>query len=366
LRQWLLEHGVSIDAKTAQGHIALRYVAEAGHDLVCQHLLEAGADSRIRARYIGSTPLHHAAGSGHLQVVKTLLNFEYDLFVRDAWGHTPLHTAAFAGSVEVVEKILEAVPAKNSPVIDTDSSVISAGEVLVPDENAKFEEVLLERRSYINLQNTYGETALMHAVKRGHVGVLAALLREGGDLKLANSRGNLPIHTAAAVNHTAMLTLLLAQSAPMVDAFNKHGNTALHLAAENSKITTLQAILELTPDLTIVNHCFMTALDIVQAHQNGRWELCQDLLMKARAEASNRGPVQQQVLDEPLLRTLNQIKGRLIDNQDLYSVLLGILEGNSRQAIISSKVVKQISTLLQRDVDQLRGIIKLLPPGSIL
>jgi histone deacetylase complex regulatory component SIN3 len=88
--------------------------------------------------------------------------------------------------------------------------------------------------------------------------------------------------------------------------------------------------------------------------------------MEAGAEASNRGPLQQLVVEEPLLRTLNQIKGRLIDNQDLYSVLLALLKGTSRQAIISSEVVKQISALLQRDADQIRGITKLLPPGYII
>jgi ankyrin repeat protein len=93
----------------------------------------------------------------------------------------------------------------------------------------------------------------VHAVERGHIGVLAALLRDGGNPEIADSKGNLPIHTAATFSDTAMLTLLLAQSAPMVDAINYDGNTALHLAAENSNLTAIQAILELTPDLTIVN-----------------------------------------------------------------------------------------------------------------
>jgi ankyrin repeat protein len=135
--KWLLEHGVSIDSKTAHGHVALHDAAQAGHDLVCQHLLESGADSRIRTRKTGSTPIHYAAEYGHLKAVKTLLNFEYDLLARDAWGGTPLHTAAYWGHVDIVEKLLEAGSVKTFPVIDNDSSGTSAGEVLLPDENAK-------------------------------------------------------------------------------------------------------------------------------------------------------------------------------------------------------------------------------------
>ena len=46
---------------------------------------------------LGWTALHHAVGSGNVQVTKLLLKKNLDVYTQERNGMTPLHVAAFHG-----------------------------------------------------------------------------------------------------------------------------------------------------------------------------------------------------------------------------------------------------------------------------
>ena len=54
-----------------------------------------------------NTPLHNAARSGNIEIVKVLLSAGYDPNEVNAEGFTPLHIAAQAGHVEIVALLIE-------------------------------------------------------------------------------------------------------------------------------------------------------------------------------------------------------------------------------------------------------------------
>ncbi|EDO28023.1 predicted protein, partial [Nematostella vectensis] len=58
------------------------------------------------------TPLHHAAGAGHVRTVETLMRatnigFSYSLEAEDWRGNTPLMTAAGRGRDRVVQVLIQ-------------------------------------------------------------------------------------------------------------------------------------------------------------------------------------------------------------------------------------------------------------------
>ncbi len=55
----------------------------------------------------GNTPLHAAAGKGHIESVNTLLKLKADVNCTNNQGDTPLHLAASKGHVEVVKALLQ-------------------------------------------------------------------------------------------------------------------------------------------------------------------------------------------------------------------------------------------------------------------
>ena len=99
------------DADPQQRHLALALAAQYGRLEIVRMMLDAGEDPN-RFNPVGghshSTPLHQAAGNGHLDVVKVLVERGARLDVKDIlFGGTPAGWAAYAGKKEVEEYLRE-------------------------------------------------------------------------------------------------------------------------------------------------------------------------------------------------------------------------------------------------------------------
>ncbi|GHT38146.1 hypothetical protein FACS189427_12040 [Planctomycetales bacterium] len=70
---------------------------------VVKYLVEHGADVNVKSQYC-QTPLHIAAVFGNLKVVKYLIEYGADVNVKDTyWYLTPLHAAVNNSQLEVVK-----------------------------------------------------------------------------------------------------------------------------------------------------------------------------------------------------------------------------------------------------------------------
>jgi len=93
------------DAGPEQRHLALAVAAQYGHTEIVRELLDAGEDPN-RFNSVGghshSTPLHQAAGNGHLETVKLLVERGAKLDVKDIlFGATPAGWADHTGHKDV-------------------------------------------------------------------------------------------------------------------------------------------------------------------------------------------------------------------------------------------------------------------------
>jgi ankyrin repeat protein len=139
----------------------------------------------------------------------------------------------------------------------------------------------------VNALTPQGESPLMLAVLRGHMGVAKALLKQGADV---NKPGWAPLHYAAThsgPNAVAQVALLLEESA-YIDAESPNGTTPLMMAAQYGEPDVLRLLLKEGADARLRNQQQLTALDfarrgarptaaeILQAHfqtasPNGKW-----------------------------------------------------------------------------------------------
>lgn len=92
------------------GQTALMAAAGAGHHLVVELILEAGALA-IKEDNLGNTALHHAAWAGHLHCVDHLLQHRpttgnSDVHWKNFSGQTPLMCASEFGHVAVADRIV--------------------------------------------------------------------------------------------------------------------------------------------------------------------------------------------------------------------------------------------------------------------
>ena len=140
----------------------------------------------------GITPLHIAAYSGNLDLLKSILgrNQEYQ---KDGWGCTPLYYAAHNGHLEMCEYIMQTY------------------------ENGYNE-------------NDSGQTSLHEAAYHNHSSIFKILIKNSVDNNPADNSGWTPIHCAALHGHLEIFQLLMGivkNKTPYTDL----GVNPLYLAA---------------------------------------------------------------------------------------------------------------------------------------
>ncbi|MEE1743299.1 ankyrin repeat domain-containing protein [Streptomyces sp. JV184] len=107
----LLRQGAAVDGPSSDGRTALDLAAGRGHADVVRLLVEAGADLEQRAgEYEESTPLCLAAIRGHTEVVEVLLDAGAQLGAQGRLRYVPLVLAATTGAdgySETVDLLLD-------------------------------------------------------------------------------------------------------------------------------------------------------------------------------------------------------------------------------------------------------------------
>ena len=132
-----------IDERDDHGDSPLHCAAEAGHEAIVKHLLEAGAAVDPRD-YDGRTPVFEATCNGHKNIVELLLEMGAKVNHVDIYGQTPLDNAVWSGFEPIAE-------------------------------------LLLENGAQVNMTADNGETLISWAVFFGHKSVVRRLLGHGAN-----------------------------------------------------------------------------------------------------------------------------------------------------------------------------------------
>ena len=230
------------------------------------------------------TPLHAAALDANATLVRELLRAMggHWAFVRAADGTdmTPLDAAAAAGSVECVRLLLDAGGCPSSRVAaPSGRSVLHfavaghAGDAPPPAGEPTSRAVILalllsacaralrawveggaQYEAIVDARDAAGDTAVALACARGEPAAVQALLRAGADLGITNLEGDTPLMRAIRGGHAGLAEALLkhvvkgalsgSQRPCRPRARNKHGVTALMLAAECGDARLVRALID--------------------------------------------------------------------------------------------------------------------------
>ncbi|XP_048451862.1 transient receptor potential cation channel subfamily A member 1 [Rhincodon typus] len=215
-----------------------------------EKLVEEDLDCLSRMDEYKSTPLHHAAGAGLLDILTLITdhaNFEV-LNVIDCNGNTPLHWAAEKNQTHCTQALLDKGA---NPNILNNARMSPLHLAVSLSYNAVVKVLASHKTTELNLEGDLRNTPLMLACSRDNAEGLSILLKHGALLCKRNSLGRFPIHEAAFSGAEKTLELLLQKGEELGNPREKHINyldeglhAPLHLALLGGKIETIKICID--------------------------------------------------------------------------------------------------------------------------
>uniref|UniRef100_A0A0E0BG37 PGG domain-containing protein n=1 Tax=Oryza glumipatula TaxID=40148 RepID=A0A0E0BG37_9ORYZ len=255
-----------LGCKNEAGDTALHLAARNGHGAAVEALVSAAApelSSELNAA--GVSPLYLAVMSKSVTAVKAIITTCSDASPVGPNKQNALHAAVFQSS-EMVDLVLKWKPALSgqcdvkgsSPLhlasSDGDRSIVSAIVRAAPPSTAF-------------LKDSDGLSAIHVAARMGHHHVVEELISAWPDAaELRDGRGRTFLHAAAEKGHAPVISLAVKN--PMlcgiVNAQDKDGNTALHLAVAAAASKGLAALLSAGDNVrvNIMNNDGYTPFDL--------------------------------------------------------------------------------------------------------
>jgi hypothetical protein len=186
----------------------LYYAALCGfHDLV-EHLItkhpqDVNADGGYYVR-----PLVAALAGEHFKTADLLRHNGADLDVRGEYGRNPLHGAAYSGNLEVVRILIEYNPAYINARDEGGSTPLIWASPSDNHKDGSVHQLLLEHGADINTQDQDGWTPLYYALLYGALEVVRVLLEHGADVEVKYNDGETALQVAAERGHDEVVELL--------------------------------------------------------------------------------------------------------------------------------------------------------------
>ncbi len=186
----------------------------------------------------GVITMLEAAGSGNAESVSAVLKSGGDANARQIsagpeQGMTALIYAARTGHLGVVKTLIEARANVNAQAADGRTALMYAAM----GEEASVVRALIEAGANVDARDDQGITSLMLAAGRGSAESLQTILRQGANPESRNKWGDTPLLYAARIGSREKVSILLDAGAS-IDAVNQSGQSALWLAFEPDTVDT--------------------------------------------------------------------------------------------------------------------------------
>jgi len=271
----------------AQKERSLYDSAMFNHATLVRLLLADGlSPSKVHPDRGDTTPMHSAAKSGAMDVLRLLLEAGADARSCNSIGNTPLTEAVSRGQLACARELITHTDLRIFNVSGLNvlhdsvlTNQLECFKLLLPQFADNVDVRTIKSRPPAVTGGPYGNTSLHIACQRGYHAMVKALLAAGASHTACDSNSMSCLHAAARSGHLACVTMLIGRpenqkmSAAEIDARDPVGRTSLFTAAMNGHRYCCAALLAAGADPAIVTHYGHTALDVAKECHPGNQEL---------------------------------------------------------------------------------------------
>jgi ankyrin repeat protein len=260
-----------------EGYSALHGAAGWGHLNVVKELMQHGADPNGQS-HNGQSPLSLAAAIGSTDTAAALLEGKADVNHADLYQRTPLHEAALGGSFAVMQLLLDAGARADAADMLQVMPLHEACKASQPEAVS----LLLAQGAAVAAACSRGYTPLHHACEKGHLEVAQVLLGAGAPVDAMTHDKQTPLFLSTRGSQEQLVRLLLRRGAqPHIP--DSSGLCALHVAADRGCAEAVRCLLRADATPEHVNAaCSMGHTALLLASSRGHSEVVQ-LLVAAGA-----------------------------------------------------------------------------------
>ena len=183
------------------------------------------------------TALTEAATSGHIEIVKLLIDNDVD--IKSNENVLALLFSARFDHIAIVKCLIEHGIDINSKHERYGATVLMAACATGNVELAKY---LIGKGVDINEKNSQGETSIIYAARAGHANVIKELINKGADANSKDGVKRSALMLAARTEHIEAIRVLLNNGADI--NYQLKGATALSEAAGYGRIENVKLLLE--------------------------------------------------------------------------------------------------------------------------
>ncbi len=215
---------------------------------VLKGLLESGADPNVRGEK-GNSPVHWAAWYKNSQLVSTLLEHNFCVYLENDEKRTALKS----GRNFEVKKILKKA-AEDPAVVENCPHLIEQEKSLTPEEKTEYEE-------YNRVKQ------LLYGITNGRIDIVTHNVARGVDVNGRDAKGRSPLHLASTCKKAmpAIIEILIRAGAD-INNRDRRGKTPLMASVENHCSEVMAILLDKGADVSLADRAGATAL-----HLMARW-----------------------------------------------------------------------------------------------
>ncbi|XP_047106904.1 putative ankyrin repeat protein RF_0381 [Schistocerca piceifrons] len=263
----MLAKGADFEAADSFQVRPIHLAAGWGHLDILKTLIERGCNVNAGACIItpvfkrleqGMTPLHFAARNFDPSVAHTLISAGANVNAKTNCGVSPLHIAAQRGHSSVVKALVSA----NADMNAIDAGTLNPLHWAVREGNLDAVKILIRSGAEVDAKSCLQITPLHYAAELWHVEVVKYLLAKGAEVNAIDNRRWTPLHFAVDEDSTQILlfskghldarvhasklntTKVLIENGADVNAKGSKNETALYLAVKYGDPVVARCLLQ--------------------------------------------------------------------------------------------------------------------------